>query len=102
MAKSTLEIPQSELSGRLQALMFLRVLFVSLLLGASVVIQIKETQTYFGYIQTFHYLLIAIIYFLTFVYAIIFKYFKNLLWLAYLQLLLDTILSLPLSIQQAA
>ena len=71
--------------------MFLRVIFVSLLLGASIFIQIKETQTYFGYIQTFHYLLIAIIYFLTFVYIIIYKYSKDLLLLAYLQLLMDTL-----------
>ncbi|MBK5100781.1 MAG: PAS domain S-box protein [Desulfobacteraceae bacterium] len=91
MGKSSLKIPRSELSGRLQYLMLLRVLFVSLLLGASIFIQIKETKTYFGYIQTSHYLLIAIIYFLTFVYAVIFKYAKNLSWLAYLQLLLDTL-----------
>ena len=91
MGKSSLKIPRSELSGRLQYLMLLRVLFVSLLLGASIFIQVKETKTYFGYIQTSHYLLIAVIYFLSFVYAIIFKYAKNLSWLAYLQLLLDTI-----------
>ena len=70
--------------------MLLRLLFVSLLLGASIYIQAKETQTYFGYIQTSHYLLIATIYFLTFVYAIILKYFKDLLWFAYAQLLVDT------------
>ena len=91
MAKPEPKIPQSELAGRLQAFMLLRVAFVSLLLGTSIFIQIKENQTYFGYIQTFHYLLIVFVYFLTFVYVIILKWSKNLLWFAYLQLLVDTL-----------
>ena len=91
MISSEPKIIQSELSGRLQSLMFLRVIFVSLLLGASIFIQVKETQTYFGHIQTFHYLLIAIVYFLTFVYALVLKYSKKLFWFAYLQLLLDVV-----------
>jgi len=91
MVKPKLQIPHSELKGRLQALMLLRVIFVSLLLGASIFIQIKETQTYFGYIQTSHYLLIAAVYFLTFIYAVFFKYSKKLLWFAYVQLLTDTL-----------
>jgi two-component system sensor histidine kinase PilS (NtrC family) len=80
-----------ELSGRLQTLMFLRVLFVSFLLGASIFIQVKETQAYFTYIQTAHFFLLATIYFLTFIYVILLKYVKNLLWFAYLQLLVDTL-----------
>ena len=90
MTQSNLQTPQSELYGRLKALMFLRLLFVSLLLGASIFIQVKQPQTYFGFIQTTHFLLIAAVYFLTFVYAIIFKFLKNLVWLAYTQLLADT------------
>ncbi|MBW2610470.1 MAG: PAS domain S-box protein [Deltaproteobacteria bacterium] len=90
MVDSDLKIPQEELPGRLQTLMFLRVLFVSLLLGASIFIQVKETRTYFGDIQTSHYLLIAFIYFLTFIYVILLKTIKNLSKLAYSQLLVDT------------
>ena len=86
------KFPQSELSARLQKLMFLRVLFVSFLLGASVFLQVKETQTYFGAIQTFHYLLITAIYFLTFVYIVLLKYQKDQSKLAYSQLLMDTVL----------
>lgn len=86
------KIPQSELSGRLQKLMFLRVLFVSFLLGVSVFLQVKETQTYFGHIQTFHYFFIAAIYLLTFVYIVLLKHQKNLSKLAYSQLLMDTVL----------
>ena len=71
--------------------MFLRVLFISLLLGASIFIQVRETKTYFGDIQTFHYLLIATLYFLTFIYVILLKLIKNLIQLAYSQLLADTL-----------
>jgi two-component system sensor histidine kinase PilS (NtrC family) len=91
MVNPDLNIPQVEMSGRLQKLMFLRVLFVSLLLGASIFIQVKETKTYFGDIQTSHYFLIATIYFLTIIYIILLKYLKNLSKLAYFQLLVDTI-----------
>ncbi len=90
MAESNAKIPRSELSGRLQTLMFVRVIIVSLLLGASIFTQIKETQAYFGHIQTFHCLLFVAVYFLTFAYVIIFTYSEDLFWLAYLQLLVDT------------
>ncbi|MCK4794774.1 MAG: PAS domain S-box protein [Desulfobacteraceae bacterium] len=85
------KLPQAELLFRIQALMFLRVIFVSILLGASIFIQVKETQTYFGYIQTSHFLLLGTVYFLTFIYVIILKHAKDLLWFAYLQLLVDTL-----------
>lgn len=86
-------ISHFELSNRLQKLMFLRVFLVSLLLGASILIQVKQTKTYFGDIQTFHYFLIAIIYFFTFVYIILLRFQKHLIILAYVQLLLDTVLT---------
>ncbi len=91
MAGSQAKIPHGELSGRLQTLMLLRVLFVSLLLGASIFIQVKETKTYFGNIQTSHYLLIATVYFLTIIYILLLKYYKNLTFQAHLQLHLDTL-----------
>jgi len=86
------KILHAELSSGLQRLMFLRVLFVSLLLGVSVFIQAKETRAYFGDIETSHYALIALIYCLTFVYIVLLKRSKNLVNLAYLQLILDTFL----------
>ncbi len=72
--------------------MFLRVLFVSLLLGASVFVQVKETRTDFGDIQTYHYLLIAAIYSITVIYVLLLKRLNNLIHFAYLQLLIDTVL----------
>jgi two-component system sensor histidine kinase PilS (NtrC family) len=90
MVGTDLKIQQQELSGRLQKLMLLRLVFVSILLGASIFIQIKQTKTYFGDIQTSHYFLIATIYFLTFIYIILFKTNKDFSKQAYLQLLTDT------------
>lgn len=90
MVDIDLKNSQSELAGKLQKLMLLRLLFISLLLGASVFLQVRQTKTYFGDIQTTHYFLIATVYFLTFVYIIIFTTFKNLVRQAYLQLLADS------------
>ncbi|MBW1996855.1 MAG: PAS domain S-box protein [Deltaproteobacteria bacterium] len=83
---------EAGLCTRLQKLMFLRVLFGSLLLGASIIVQVRETKTYFGDIQTSHYAIIAAIYFLTFVYAVLLKRLKDLVSFAYVQLLVDTFL----------
>lgn len=91
MVTPALTLSRAELSGRLQNLMFLRVIFVSLLLGVSFFIQVKETKTEFGNIQAYHYLLIAAIYLLTFVYAILLKRLKNLTAFAYGQLVMDTV-----------
>ena len=92
VSRDPLKIPRSELFGRLQRLMFMRVLFVSLLLGASVFVQVKETKTAFGEIQTYHYLLIAAIYCITVIYVFLLKRLSNLIHFAYLQLLIDTVL----------
>ena len=73
MVDSDLKISQTELAGRLQKLMLLRLFFISLFLGTSIFIQIRETKTYFGDIQTSHYSIIASVYFLTFIYIILFK-----------------------------
>jgi len=90
MVEKGLHIPKEDLSGRLQNLMFLRVLFVSILLGASLFVQAKETKIYFGDIQASHYLIIVAIYFLTFIYILFLKKGKDLTTLAYIQLLVDT------------
>jgi two-component system, NtrC family, sensor histidine kinase PilS len=91
MVKTDRELDQKETLSRLQLLMFFRVGFVSLLLGVAIVIQVQETKTYFGEILNAHYFLIALIYFLTFIYVVALKYIKNLFKLAYFQLLVDTL-----------
>ncbi len=90
MVDTDLNTSHTELKGRLQKLMLLRLLFVSVLLGVSIFLQARKTETYFGDIQTSHYVLIAIVYLLTFVYIILFKTSKELIRQAYLQLILDS------------
>lgn len=90
MVDIDLKNSKPELSGRLQKLMLLRLLFISLLLGASVFLQARQAKTYFGDIQTTHYFLIATVYFLTFIYILLFTTLKNLAKQAYLQLLADS------------
>jgi two-component system sensor histidine kinase PilS (NtrC family) len=91
MAEIDRDHAQEETLSRLQLLMFLRVGFVSLLLGVAIIIQVRETKTYFGEILNAHYSLIALIYFLTFCYVVALKYIKNPVRFAYLQLLTDTL-----------
>jgi two-component system sensor histidine kinase PilS (NtrC family) len=78
--------------SRLQLLMFLRVALVSLLLGVAIIIQVRETKTFFGEIVNAHYSLIAAVYLLTFLYVISFRYVRNLTKFASVQILVDTIL----------
>jgi two-component system sensor histidine kinase PilS (NtrC family) len=92
MLLSAPNIQPAEPFKRLQRLMFLRVVFVSILLGASIFVQFEETQASFGRVQTSHFLLIAAVYLLTFLYVIILKFAKTWKWPAYLQLLVDTVL----------
>ena len=78
--------------SRLRLLMFLRVALVSLLLGVAIIIQVRETKTFFGEIVNAYYCLISAVYLLTFLYVIAFRYVRNLTKFAYVQILLDTIL----------
>ena len=91
MASPEQKTPQEELLKELQVLMLLRVLFISLLLGALIFIQIRATRTYFGDIHTSHYLLLAGVYFLSIIYVFLLKQSKNITLQAYLQLFVDTL-----------
>ena len=84
--------PGAELSVRLKYLMFQRVILVTLLLGVSLFIETRDARACFGQIQTFHYLLIALSYLLTILYVIAFKYTNHISLLAYVQLVVDTLL----------
>jgi two-component system sensor histidine kinase PilS (NtrC family) len=91
MVKAERDYAQKETLSRLQLMMFVRVGLVSLLLGVAIIIQVQETKAYFGEILNAHYVLVALIYFLTFCYVVVLKYIKNLASFAYFQLLIDTI-----------
>ncbi len=91
MVKITTDYGRREILPSLQLLMFLRIAFVSILLGATVIIQVRETKAYFGETLNTLYFLIAIIYFLTFLYAISLNHIKDLIKFTYLQILIDTL-----------
>jgi two-component system, NtrC family, sensor histidine kinase PilS len=91
MVKAERDYAQKETLSRLQLMMFVRVGLVSLLLGVAIIIQVRETKAYFGEILNAHYVLVALIYLLTFCYVVVLKYIKNLARFAYFQLLIDTI-----------
>lgn len=82
------EGPQ-DLARRLRILMLLRVIFATILLGATVLFQIKSTPGSSQVIQKAHYFLIAGIYGLTGIYLVLFKLSRRLVPLAYIQIIGD-------------
>ena len=76
---------------RLRVLMFSRVLFVSLILGTSLLIRVREFQSLQADVNTSYYILLASVYFISIMYAYLLKRLQNLSLLAYIQLLLDTV-----------
>jgi len=86
--KPAQDLPGS-LFSKIQWLMFFRVVVVTLLLGATALVQIKESQ-FFYYASPFYlYLLIGVTYFLTLIYAIFLRRVENLRTFAYMQILGD-------------
>jgi len=85
------QVSPEYLSGRLQWLMFLRLIFVTALLGSSILVQFKERESLIAPPLLVLYGLIAAIYILTFIYIIVFKRFKASLRFAYVQIGIDTL-----------
>jgi len=85
------QVPPEYLSGRLQWLMFLRLIFVTVLLGSSILVQFKERESLIAPPLLVLYGLIAAIYILTFIYIIVFKRFRAGLRFAYVQIGIDTL-----------
>ncbi len=80
----------SELQKRLQTLMFLRVLFVSVILGAFIIIRFGGTHVDVTQAQSAPYFLLAVIYFTNIVYIFLIKYLGRIRHQAYFQLFFDT------------
>jgi len=72
--------------------MLLRVLFISILLGALIFVQARGSLSHFGEIHTSHYLLLVSVYFISIIYAFLLKYLNNITLQAYTQLLVDTLI----------
>jgi len=83
--------PESDFEHNLKWLMFFRVLFTSLLLGSTIIIQLDQTPSPLALPLLFLYSLIAAIFLLSFVYSLIFRRIKKRrLLFAYTQISIDT------------
>ena len=91
MTNPAAKFPDQKIYSDLQTLMLLRVVAVSILLGALIFVQFYETGAYFAQVRSYHYLLIIVLYALTITYVILLRHYKNLLYHAYAQLLIDVI-----------
>jgi two-component system sensor histidine kinase PilS (NtrC family) len=88
---SNTSVSKQYLSKRLQWLMFLRVIFTTVLLGATIIVQFKHRESLIAPPLLMLYGLIGTIYVLTFIYVLVFKRFRPALGFAYLQIILDTL-----------
>lgn len=82
--------PDQDYKDRLKWLMFFRVLFSTLLLGSTIILQLGESPPPIGPPLIFLYGLIAFIFFLSILYGLLLKHIKQDLVFAYIQLLIDT------------
>lgn len=82
---------ESELYKKLQWLMFSRVLFTSLLLGSTIILQLSESASPLAPPLLLLYGLIAGVFLLSFTYAVILKHIRREILFAYIQIGIDTI-----------
>jgi two-component system sensor histidine kinase PilS (NtrC family) len=83
-------MPEGELRRKLKWLMLLRVLFSTLLLGSSIIIQLGESPPPLGSPLIFLYAIIGSIFSLSVLYAVSLYHIKHHLVFAYVQILIDT------------
>jgi two-component system sensor histidine kinase PilS (NtrC family) len=82
--------PENDLYHKLQWLMFFRVIFTTLLLGSTIILQLSESPSPLGSPLLVLYALIAGIFLLSFCYALILPHVRRILLFAYLQIGIDT------------
>ena len=87
----TLLNPENEYQHRLKWLMFFRVLFTSLLLGSTIILQLVENPSPLAKPILVLYGLIAAVFLLSFIYAIILPRLKRSQFFAFIQIGIDTL-----------
>ena len=70
--------------------MFLRVIFVSVILGALIIIRFREAHTEISDVQSAPFVLLAVIYLTNIIYVVLIKFYSRIRLQAYFQLLFDT------------
>lgn len=82
---------REEFLNKLRMLMFSRVIIMTFLLGSTILINIKETATYFEPYLIYLYSIIISTYVLTLIYIFLINRIENLTFFAYLQIFLDLV-----------
>ena len=83
-------MPEGELRKKLKWLMLFRILFSTLLLGSSIIVQLGESPRPLSSPLIFLYSIIGVIFFLSVIYALSLYHIKHHLIFAYIQLVVDT------------
>ena len=83
--------PESDFRRRIKWIMFFRVLFTTLLLGSTIVFQLRRSPSFLAEPLLVIYALTIAIYVLTFVYILFFRRVRRQLLFAYIQLIIDTV-----------
>ena len=83
--------PDGDFLPRLKWLIFSRILFSAILLGSTVILQLRESVSFFDPPLLILYLLIFAIFFLSFCYVLIFKSRIRPVTFAYGQIIIDTL-----------
>jgi two-component system sensor histidine kinase PilS (NtrC family) len=86
-----IQMPEVELRKKLKWLMLFRILFSTLLLGSSILMQLGESPPPLGSSLIFLYGIIGSIFFLSAIYALLLSHTTRHLIFAYIQILIDTV-----------
>jgi len=89
--RNVTKYPESDFMRMLKWIMFFRVLFTSLLLGSTIVFQLRRSPSLIAEPLPFIYSLTIAIYILSFVYTILLRRVKRELVFAYAQIVIDTV-----------
>lgn len=82
---------ENEFLHKLKWIMFFRLLFTTILLGSTIIFQLRESPSFLARPLVFIYVLTAAIYLLSFIYSLILRRVKRQLLFAYIQLIIDTV-----------
>ena len=82
---------ENESLHKLKWIMFFRLLFTTILLGSTIIFQLRESPSFLARPLVFIYVLTAAIYLLSFMYSLVLRRVKRQLLFAYVQFIIDTV-----------
>jgi len=82
---------ENESLHKLKWIMFFRLLFTTILLGSTIIFQLRESPSFLARPLVFIYVLTAAIFLLSFIYSLVLRRVKRPLLFAYVQFVIDTV-----------